>query len=72
MPTQSAPTAAGVKKKKNKSADPEAVRKRRKWLHDNEDPKAVLAEELDKANGGGECKQYTGYAQQCNDALINK
>jgi hypothetical protein len=37
-------------KKKNKSADPEAERKRRKRLHDNEDFKAVLAEELEKAS----------------------
>jgi hypothetical protein len=58
-----------VKKKKNKSVDPEAVRKRRTRLYDNEDFKAILAEELEKANGGGECKECRGYAQQCNDAL---
>ena len=54
------------KKKKQKSDDKEAVRKR---LRDNPDFQAVLAEELEKASGGGECKECRGYAQQCNDAL---
>jgi hypothetical protein len=27
------------------------------------------AEELEKASGGGECKECRGYAQQCNGAL---
>ena len=57
------------KKKKQKSDDKEAVRKRRKRLRDNPDFQAVLAEELEKASGGGECKECRGYAQQCNDAL---
>jgi hypothetical protein len=58
-----------VKKKKTKSAEKEAVRKRRVRLYENEKFKAVLAEELEKASGGGECKECRGYAQQCNDAL---
>ena len=49
------------KKKKQKSDDKEAVRKRRKRLRDNPDFQAVLAEELEKASGGGECKECTGY-----------
>jgi hypothetical protein len=57
------------KKKKQKSEDKEAVRKRRKRLHDNPDFQAVLAEELEKASGGGECKECRGYARQCNDTL---
>ena len=49
------------KKKKQKSDDKEAVRKRRKRLRDSPDFQAVLAEELEKASGGGECKECTGY-----------
>ena len=57
------------KKKKNKSDTKEAVRKRLNRLRENPDFKVLLAEELEKASGGGECKQCRGYAQQCNDAL---
>jgi hypothetical protein len=49
------------KKKNQKSDGKEAVRKRRKRLRDNPDFQAVLAEELEKASGGGECKECTGY-----------
>jgi hypothetical protein len=38
-------------------------------LRENPDFKVLLAEELEKANGGGECKECTAHAQQCNDAL---
>jgi hypothetical protein len=34
---------------------------RRKRLRDNPDFQAALAEELEKASGGGECKGCTGY-----------
>jgi hypothetical protein len=47
------------KKKKQKSDDKEAARKRRKRLRENPDFQAVFAEELAKANGGGECKECT-------------
>jgi hypothetical protein len=40
------------KKKKKKSETKEAVRRRRTRLYKNEDFQAVLAEELEKANGG--------------------
>jgi hypothetical protein len=49
------------KKKKQKSDAKGAARKRRKRLRDNPDFQAVLAEELEKASGGGECKGCTGY-----------
>jgi hypothetical protein len=32
-----------------------------KRLRENPDFQAVLAEELEKASGGGECKECTGY-----------
>jgi hypothetical protein len=57
------------KKRKQKSDSKEAVRKRLNHLRENPDVKALLAEELEKASGGGECKECRGYAQQCNDAL---
>jgi hypothetical protein len=43
----------------------------KKRLRENPDFQAVLAEELEKANGGGECKckECRGHARQCNDAL---
>jgi hypothetical protein len=56
-------------KKKKRPDDKEAVRRRRKRLRENPDFQAVLAEELEKASGGGECKEHRGHAQQCNDAL---
>jgi hypothetical protein len=49
------------KKKKKRSETKEAVRRRRQRLRENEDFQAVLAEELEKASGGGECKECRGY-----------
>jgi hypothetical protein len=37
------------------------VRRRSLRLCENPDFKALLAEELEKASGGGECKECTGY-----------
>jgi hypothetical protein len=48
------------------------VRRRLLRLRTNPDFKAQggpRAEELEKASGGGECKECRGYAQQCNGAL---
>jgi hypothetical protein len=42
------------KKKKKKADDKAAVRRRRNRLRENEDFQAVLAEEMEKASGGGE------------------
>jgi hypothetical protein len=59
-------------KKKRKSETKEAVRRKRlsiacaKTLTSR---CSSLAEELQKASGGGECRECRGYAQQCNGAL---
>jgi hypothetical protein len=50
-----------AKKKKKRSETKEAVRRRRQRLRENEDFQAVLAEELKKTSGGGECKECRGY-----------
>jgi hypothetical protein len=59
---------ASLEKKKNMSEDKEAARRRRKRLRENPgspDFHAVLAEELQKASGGGGCEDCRGYAKEC-------
>jgi hypothetical protein len=50
-----------VKKKKQKPDTKEAVRRRLLRLRDSPDFKVLPTEELEKASGGGECKECTGY-----------
>ena len=50
-------TSVSPLKRKLPSTNREAVRKRLKNLENNPDFKVLLAKELEKANGGVECKE---------------